>query len=389
MSNSKKIIKFKKDSVIFTEGKEPKYTFYIIVSGTVAYYSYFADNYKVEYQAGDTIGLFNAVINEPFNSTVKAVEDVELLEMNVQEIENINDTNIINKMYNHLLLDLERWLNRYYYFLNKVYNPYAKEEKKTSNIIEIGTIYYNNGFYDAAYKVFNKYKESNPNNEGVEELLSKITPIEEPKAINNNVYRYKEGYCIYNELQSSDYLYIIKYGKVGIYNIFNSKIVTRKVSTDNDIINGYGSSKNRPYLTTAITLQDSIIQLIKKEEIMNLMYIDKNIRLYLIKIMSMRIYSTILRIKAFNADNIMGKFIIIIDALIKNELLFKDIKKIKFPYNINDICSIIGLDYNPYIESEIGKIKSVTIAENGNLTVKNIDDFYEEYKIYSQRILNK
>lgn len=355
----------------------------------MAYYSYFADNYKVEYQAGDTIGLFNAVINEPFTSTVKAVDDVELLEMNVQEIENINDTSIINKMYSHLLLDLERWLNRYYYFLNKIYNPYTKNEGTTSNIIDIGKIYYNNGFYDVAYKVFNKYKESNPGNKGVEELLSKIEPVDEPKAINNNVYRYKEGYCIYSELQSSDYLYIIKYGKVGIYNIFNSRIVTRKVSTDNDIINGYGSSKNRPYLTTAVTLQDSIIQLIKKEEIMNLMYIDKNIRLYLIKIMSMRIYSTILRIKAFNADNIMGKFIIIIEALIKNELLFKDIKKIKFPYNVNDICSIIGLDYNQNIESEIEKIKSVSISENGNLTVKNIDDFYEEYKIYSQRILNK
>lgn len=85
----------------------------------------------------------------------------------------------------------------------------------------------------------------------------------------------------------------------------------------------------------------------------------------------------------------MGKFIIIIEALIKNELLFKDIKKIKFPYNVNDICSIIGLDYNQNIESEIEKIKSVSISENGNLTVKNIDDFYEEYKIYSQRILNK
>ena len=389
MSNSK-TVKFKKDSIIFIDGQEPKYMFYIIIKGKVEAYSYFADNYTFQYKEGDIIGFYNAVINEPFIFTVKALEDTELLEMNIQEIENINNKSIINKIYNYLILNLERWLDRYYYFLNKANKPYIKTKPKISDIVEMGKIYYNNGFYDAAYKLFNKYKESNENNETVNELLSKIKPIEEPELIDNNVYKYKKGYCLYTEIQSGDYLYIIKYGKVGVYNIFNSKQVTRRVAIDGDIINGYApTSKNRALSTTAIILQDSIVQAVKKEELINLIYVDKNIRLYLTKIMSMRIQMTISRIKSFNANNITSKFIIIIEALIKNELLFKDIKKIEFPYNIYDICSIIGIDYNENIENELEKIKSISISKNGNLIVNDINAFYEDYKIYSMRTSNK
>ena len=393
--NNSKTVKFKKDSIIFIEGQELKHTFYIIVSGTVVAYSYFADNYSVEYKAGEIIGFFNAVINEPISSTVKAIEDVELLEMNVQEIENINNRSIINKMYDYLILNLERWLDRYYYFLNKANKPYIQFDAKYSNIIEMGKIYYNNGFYGAAYQIFNDYKKSNnKDNEKIDKLILEIEPLienfKEPELIDNNVYKYKKGYCLYTEIQSSDYLYIIKYGKVGVYNIFNSKQVTRRVAIDGDIINGYApTSKNQALSTTAIILQDSIIQSLKKEEIINLLYVDKKIRLYLTKIMSMRIQMTISRIKSFNANNITSKFIIIIEALIKNELLFRDVTKIEFPYNIYDICSIIGIDYNENIENELEKIKSISISENGNLIVDDLDAFYEDYKIYSMRTSNK
>ena len=400
MSDSK-TVKFKKDSIIYIEGQEPKHTFYIIVSGTVVAYNDFADNYTVEYKSGEIIGFFNAIINEPISATVKAIEDVELLEMNIQEIENMNNRSIINKMYDYLLLNLERWLDRYYYFLNKANKSYIQSEAKTSDIIEMGKIYYNNGFYGAAYKIFNNYKNLHSNNESnkekvkeIDKLILEIEPLiedfKEPEFIDNNVYKYKKGYCLYTEIQSNEYLYIIKYGKVGVYNIFNSKQVTRRVAIDGDIINGYApTSKNRALSTTAIILQDSIIQAVKKEEIINLLYVDKNIRLYLTKVMSMRIYSTISRIKAFNANNITSKFILIIEALIKNELLFRDITKIEFPYNIYDICSIIGMDYNENIENELKKIKSISISKNGNLLVNDIDAFYEDYKIYGMRTSNK
>ena len=256
-------------------------------------------------------------------------------------------------------------------------------------------IYLNNGFTDAAYKLYKKYIELNPNDEERKEelnnLYKNLKPIEEPENIEANIYKYKKGYCLYTELKSKDNLYIIKYGKVGVYNIFDSKQVTRRVLATDDVLNGYAPiSKNNKYLsTTAIVLEDSIIQLIKKEDAMNLVQSDRTLRLYFVKMMSMRVYSTISRIRSFNANKIVSKFVIIIEALIKTELLFKSINKIKFQYNINDICSMIGIEYKESIDNEILKIKSLDISDEGYLMVNDVESFYKEYEIYKQRNTHK
>ena len=336
-------INFNKSATIFIEGQEPKYTFYIIKKGRVVVYSYFADNYAVEYKEGEIIGLFNAVLNEPYFSTVKALEDTEVIEMNINEIEKIDTISLINKIYDYLMINIERWLNRYYYFLHKENNPYYSRHGKSKNldIMEMCKIYLNNGFTDAAYKLYKKYIELNPNDEERKEelnnLYKNLKPIEEPENIEANIYKYKKGYCLYTELKSKDNLYIIKYGKVGVYNIFDSKQVTRRVLATDDVLNGYAPiSKNNKYLsTTAIVLEDSIIQ------------------------------------------------------LIKTELLFKSINKIKFQYNINDICSMIGIEYKESIDNEILKIKSLDISDEGYLMVNDVESFYKEYEIYKQRNTHK
>ena len=112
---------------------------------------------------------------------------------------------------------------------------------------------------------------------------------------------------------------------------------------------------------------------------------DRNLRLYFVKVMSMRIYGTISRIRAFKANNIVSKFVIIIEALIKNELLFKSLSRISFQYNINDICSMIGIEYKPSIEDDLKKIKALSVLDGGYLVVNNVDEFYKEYDIYKQR----
>ncbi|WP_028328510.1 cyclic nucleotide-binding domain-containing protein [Brachyspira alvinipulli] len=389
---SYKSIKFSKSSTIFVEGQEPKYTFFIIKKGSVIVYNYFADNYNVEYKEGEIIGLFNAVLNEPYFATVKAVEDLEVMEMSIYEIEKINDKNLINKIYNYLIINIERWLNRYYYFLHKSNNEYNNHNnrKKKLNIIEMGKIYSNNGFFDAAYKLYQKYIELNNGDENtideVSTLLKDIKPLEMPEKLDENIYKYKKGFCLYTELQSNDYLYIIKNGEIGVYNIFDSKQVTRRILSDNDILNGYKPIlKEQQLYTTAIVLKDSIIQLAKKEELMDLVVNDRTLRLYFVKMMSMRVYGTISRIRAFNSNNTITRFVIIIEALVKTELLFKNLDRITFPYNINDICSMIGVKYSSDIDDDIKKIKALDISNDGYLIVTDIEEFYKEYDIYKQR----
>lgn len=232
--------------------------------------------------------MFNAVLNEPYFSTVKALEDVEVLELNINEIEKIDNLNLINKIYDYIIINIERWLNRYYYLLhkeNKIYN-------NKNNLLEMLKIYFKSGYEDAVYKTYKKYielyPEKNTDNEEINDLLKKIKPAEEPEKIDKNIYKYKKGFCLYTELQGTDNLYMIKHGQVGIYNIFDSKLVTRRILSTNDIVNGYKPiTKSKSLSTTAIVLQDSIIELIKKEDAMNLVQYDKTLRLYYVKIMSM------------------------------------------------------------------------------------------------------
>ena len=71
--------------------------------------------------------------------------------MNINEIEKIDNISLINKIYDYLTLNIERWLGRYYYFLHKENNPYYSRYKKTQNIniAEMCKIYDDNGFQDA------------------------------------------------------------------------------------------------------------------------------------------------------------------------------------------------------------------------------------------------
>ena len=203
-----KSINFSKSSTIFIEGQEPKYTFYIIKKGSVIVYSYFADNYTIEYKEGEIIGLFNAVLNEPYFSTVKALEDVEVIEMNINEIEKIDTISLINKIYDYLIINIERWLSRYYYFLHKENSPYYHNKNKKFDIIEMCKIYLNNGFNDASYKLYQKYIELNPNDENkkqeLDNLLKNIKSVEEPENVEGNIYKYKKGYFIKSQEAEDD-----------------------------------------------------------------------------------------------------------------------------------------------------------------------------------------
>ena len=315
------------------------------------------------------------------------------MEMSIYEIEKINDKSLINKIYNYLIINIERWLNRYYYFLYKSNNPYGNinsNRNKKLNIIEMGKIYSDNGFEDAAYKLYKKYIELNNGDEDtieeVSTILKTMTPLEGAEKLDENIYKYKKGFCLYTELQSNDYLYIIKNGEIGVYNIFDSKQVTRRILSSNDILNGYTPIlKDQPLYTTAIVLKDAIIQLAKKEELMDLVVNDRTLRLYFVKIMSMRVYSTISRIRAFKSNNAVTRFVIIIEALLKMELLFKNFDRITLPYNINDICSMIGVQYYDDIIDDLGKIKALNVSLDGYLIVTNVEEFYKEYDIYKQR----
>ncbi|WP_048593805.1 cyclic nucleotide-binding domain-containing protein [Brachyspira suanatina] len=387
--NKYSILNFKKSSIIFIKNQSPKNSFYIITKGKAISYGTLESN--VEFNKGDILGLVNVVLNEPYFYNMKALEDMEVIELTLDEIINTKNKDLTIKIYEYLNSSLETWLGRYYLLISE--SKEIIKGKTQEEILNMAQVYSKNGFDHAAYKLYNEYIKRFPNdNENIDDVknkLSNINPIEEPLAKKENVFHYKKGYCLYTELEGSDKLYLIKSGKIGIYNIVNLKQITRSIYSKNSIIDGYNPIlEYQPLSTSAIILEDSVIKVLKKEELLNVIENDNSIKLYYIKMLSMKIRNTILKIIAINTDDMLAKILITLYYIVKTETLPNNIDHIDLPYNINDIKTMLNIRDNEIIKKELNKIKTISISDNNYINITNIKGFIMEYKNSINRVTN-
>ncbi|MEI0702495.1 cyclic nucleotide-binding domain-containing protein [Brachyspira intermedia] len=377
--------RFDKSSILFNNGESPKDYFYIITKGRAVSYNSFYENYKISLKEGSIIGLISAIIKEPYYVTTEALDDIEVLKINVNNIVHITNKELVNRVSNYLSYILETWLSKYYSLVikNKV-DLYNKED-----ILIMASIYKNNKFIDASYKICIQYIElckDECNTEKVEQFLKYLKPKKKPQLITENTYKIKKGYCLYTEISSSNYVYIIKSGRVGIYNIINQKQTVRLIYPEGYIINGYPPSlEYKPLLTTAIAIEDSVIEILKKEELINAANKNEELRVALILVTAVKVNNVTLKIKAVKEKELKNKLIIILYSIIKIETLFKKEKIIKLPYKIKDIIDMIDLDNDiKEICSEFENIKYVELDTFNNIIVNNTEYFLEEYENYTR-----
>ena len=377
--------KFNKSSILFNNGESPKDYFYIITKGKAVSYNSFYENYKISLKEGSIIGLISAIIKEPYYVTTEALEDVEVLKINVNNIVQINNKELVNRVSNYLSYIFETWLSKYYSLVvkNKV-DLYNKED-----ILIMANIYKNNNYIDASYKICCKYLElfgNECNRDKTEQFLKYLKPEKEPELISENTYKIKKGYCLYTEVDSSNYVYIIKSGRVGIYNIINKKQIVRLIYPEGYIINGYPPSlEYKPLLTTAIAVEDSVIEILKKEELMNAANKNEQLRIGLVLVTAVKVNNVTLKIKAVKAKELKNKLIIILYAIIKIETLFKKETIIKLPYKIEDITDIIDINNDiKEICQELENIKYVELDTFKNIIINNTEYFLKKYEKYTK-----
>ena len=356
--NNYKTIKFSKSSFIYEEGNFPKDSFYIITKGKAESYAINSNNYNKEYNIGHIIGLVNLAAGEPYQVSMKAIEDVEVLELSLSDINNITNNDLIKTIYNYFNTTLETWLSRYYINLvkNKV-DLYYKE-----NIFTMAEIYLKNEFPDAAYKLYENYIDTLEDKSDIEyakkELL-KLPPPNNPSMFTSNIFLYKKGSCLYTEFKASNYLYIILSGRIGIYNIIDGKLLLKDIYKKNYILDGYEPKlEYKPLLTSAIALETSYIKIVTKEEFIEMLIKDKHLRSYHVKMMSMKVINILSRIKAIEEKNAIFKLFLLISALIKIENLFEEINTVVLSHTVYDIQNAINLEINDIINN-LKKIKSL------------------------------
>ena len=100
---------------------------------------------------------------------------------------------------------------------------------------------------------------------------------------------------------------------------------------------------------------------------------------------SIKVVSTVLKIKAVNKENIRYKLILIIYSILKIETLFTMPKCIKLIYKIEDIKNMINTDIeNNNIYSELSQIKYIELDSFNNITVIDIANYLKEYEDYTK-----
>lgn len=376
-------ITIKKSTIIFKYKEEPKDYFYIITKGNVIAYNSFYQNYEIHYKEGDIIGLISSIINEPYYSTIEAEDDVEVLKVYVHDLTKIDNYALIDKISKYLSSILETWLGKYYSLItkNKI-NLYNKED-----IYTMANIYKKNGFPDACSKICNYCIHLSDYGENINEtkkLIINTRPMEKPDKIEENIYSVKKGYCLYSEMDTSNYIYIIKSGRIGIYSIIDSKQVVRLIYPDNYIINYYKPVMDyKPLFTTAIALEDSIVQIIKRDIMENVLSRDNQIVYDYIRGTAAKINNVTLKIKALSAKELKIKLIIIIFSFIKIETLFDNPKHIKLFYSIDDIKNILNIDTKKdKVLKTLKEIKYIEIDNSNNIIINDYINFLKEYENY-------
>lgn len=381
-------LNFKKSSMIYIKDQNPKNSFYIITKGKAISYGTF--NFNIEFNKGDIIGLVNYFLNEPYFFNIKALEDVEVIEIEIDDIIEMNNKELMVKIADNLDAAFEKWLGRYYLLLSE--NKEITNGKTQEEILNMIKVYHKNGFHNISYKLCKEYIKSFPKCEEIDEVnkyLSEITPIEEPKKINNNLYKYKKGYCIYTELEYTDKVYIIESGKVGIYNIVNLEQVTRAIYSKNHMIDGYQPILSyQPLSTCAVILEDSTIKVLTKDELISIMENDQSVELYYSKMVCMKIRNTILKIIVLNTDDILAKILITLYYILKTETIPEGSNSINLLYTLNDIKTIINFKDTQILKKEFNKIRGAQISANNYINIVDIKAFFIEYKNCMNRIAN-
>ncbi|ASJ22557.1 cAMP-binding protein [Brachyspira hampsonii] len=382
------IVEFKKDSAIFVAGENAREVFYIIKEGVVVDKNYVIENTNFEFTSGDIIGIVPAVLSEPYYSTAIAATDVQLVEIYAGDIYNIEDTKIIEKIYKYLIKFMEIWLGKYFYTLSESLNIGSYKE---NDAFEIANIYNNNGYKSAALYMYKKIIEMFPNEDHTE-INNKINEIETnynikpPLEIGSNLQEYKSGTCIFSELESNTNLYVIRDGKVGVYSVFDGKIITRIIFKSGNIIGYKPIFGNKLLLTTCITLEDTILQSVNKEDFLILASNNTKLQYHLVNIMARRTYNTIIKSYSITIKSPVGKFYSMVYSFVKTELLFdKNIDFLELPYTVRDISSMVGIENTNYIKSEMNKTKVILFSSDEKIIIPNIKNFFKEYDMYRKR----
>jgi len=346
------IVKLKKDSYVFVEGKPNADRFYIVREGNVQIIRE-AINSKAGsiLGPGEMFGLVSALAGHGFIESAVAKTDVTLLAVERNQygglISKVNSFAISSvKSFSQKLRELDVALSQRTLKTASVDAP--------SHIFQIGEYYEKSGRPSQALYAYRQYLAHCPNAENADAVKTKIASM--AKTVTNPqkeyppdtmVQAYPKGHLLFAEGESGNTMYIVQAGQVKITKIVDNKEVVLAVLEKGDILGEMAIVENKPRAATAEVCEDCTLLAINRKNFSTLIKEQPDMVVRMATLMSERIWLLYRQLDNTFIENPLGR---IYDALLiqleKNRIALNSRDPYQFNFGYSELMGMAGLSEN-------------------------------------------
>jgi len=375
------VVKQKKDSYVFVEGKPNADKFYIVKEGNIRLIrEAINDGVGSVLGQGEMFGLVSALAGHGYIESAVAKTDVTLLAVERNQygglISKVNSFAVNSiKSFSQKLRELDVALSRRTLKTAAVSDP--------SHIFQIAEYYEKSAKLSQAMYAYRQFLAYCPNAENANDAKIKIKKLEgavsdtAPKyPPDTMIQKYPKGHLLFAECENGDTMYIIQAGQVKITKIVDNKEVILAVLNKGDIFGEMAIVENKPRAATAEVCEDCTLLVVNRKNFVNLIREQPDMVVRIATLMSERIWLLYRQLDNTFIENPLGR---IYDALLiqleKNHVQLTSREPYQFNFGYNELMGMAGLSVND------NKHFDRKISGDGKVSFKDDKVFVEDISV--------
>ncbi len=343
--------KYRKDSIIFIEGKTNTNYFYILKEGRTkaSRENQIADDPSITaYKPGDTFGVVSCMGKRPRIETVTAQTDVSVIRIKHDQFVDLirNNTPVAMK----IIRSFSNKLRAFDMAIARV-SLLKPVEEDIELIYNVAELYYKEGKYLQSYCAYKSFIKNNPHDERVRECQTKIKAIDDANP-NLSIYsqaspltrEYKNGSLLFVEHEKGDEMFILQSGKVKIVKIVDDQEILLAVLNPGDIIGEMAILENKPRSASAEAYGNVVTMAINKSNFGVMVSNQPQLVMKIIQLLSERIW---VAYRQLENVTIKDEYSRMLDALLiqveKQRIPLESRREYVFDFGPDELLSMLGI----------------------------------------------
>ncbi|MCG8569684.1 MAG: cyclic nucleotide-binding domain-containing protein [Spirochaetes bacterium] len=382
------IKKYKKDSIICMENSKALPCFFIIKTGQVTKKLFLTDKEDITiYREGDTFGLISCMTDQQYLERITASTDCQLI---IVKKENIipflmTKKNIFVKIisdYSNRLRDLDFQLKSK--TCNSVYTQMPEV------LLDIAEYFKKQQSPHHYFYAISKYVQYASDDEKKSRYLAEIEKIKqngkmklkEPEVFNNRMI-YHSGDIIFLEQEQSDNFYFIEKGKVKISHINGEKDYILAILNEGEFFGEMSILNKVERSACAIAFEDTRLLSLNRNTFLD--HLPEKILINIFKSIAKRMWFSYRRYINYSYSYPVTRLYDYLDLIITARETKKKEYSCHLDISLDDLKSMSNTaECSDGVISEFLSDDNLTFSY-GNITIHNLNSFYEAVKLYTYR----